>query len=161
MAGQVANGGTATGNALELALQLLNGANPKHPPSAIVLLSDGAANAGIDVLTVAHEAARDRIPIDTIALGTPYGTLSNPDPFGAPLPVPPDPQLMAQIAQLSHGRTYTAQSADELSAIYTHLGSELGSVTRSREITATFAIGGLVLLLLSMVSSTLWSSRLP
>ena len=42
----VPNGGTDTGDALQLALQLLQGSNRKHPPSAIVLLSDGAANAG-------------------------------------------------------------------------------------------------------------------
>ena len=46
---QIANGATATGDALQLALQLLHGGDKKHPPSAIVLLSDGAANAGVDV----------------------------------------------------------------------------------------------------------------
>ena len=88
---QTANGSTATGDALQLALQLLRGADKKHPPSAIVLLSDGAANAGLDVTTVAREAAQEKIPIDTVALGTPNGTLPSPDPFGPPVPVPPDP----------------------------------------------------------------------
>ena len=67
---------------------------PKHPPSAIVLLSDGAANAGVNVITVARQAAREKIPIYTVALGTPNGTLPNPEPFEPPVPVPPDPQLM-------------------------------------------------------------------
>ena len=49
---------------------------------------------------------------------------------------------MAQIAQLSGGRTFNAQSADELSSIYKHLGNQLGKVTRKREVTAEFAIGG-------------------
>src|SRR2546423_4938990 len=44
---QVANGGTDTGDALALALQLLRAASPHHPPAAIVLLSDGAANTGV------------------------------------------------------------------------------------------------------------------
>ncbi len=110
--GQVANGATATGDALALALQLLRGSDPKHPPSAIVLLSDGAANAGVNVTTVAEEAAREKIPIDTVALGTPNGVLQSPDPFTAPVAVPPDPQLMQQIAQLSGGRSFNAQSAD-------------------------------------------------
>jgi Ca-activated chloride channel family protein len=43
---ETADGATATGDALALALQLLHGTNPKHPPSAVVLLSDGAANTG-------------------------------------------------------------------------------------------------------------------
>ena len=161
MNGQSAGGGTATGDALELALRLLHGGAAKHPPSAIVLLSDGAANAGLDVSTVAREAARDKIPIDTVALGTPNGTLPNPDPFGPSMAVPPDPQLMAQIAQLSGGRSFNAQSAGELSSIYRRLGKQLGTVTRKREVTAEFAIGGFVLLLLAAVGSTRWSGHLP
>jgi Ca-activated chloride channel homolog len=159
--GQSANGATATGDALQLALQLLRGADAKHPPSAIVLLSDGAANAGVDVTTVAQEAAHDKIPIDTVALGTPDGTLPNPDPFGAPVAVPPDPQLMQQIAELSGGRFFNAQDAGTLSSIYKQLGHQLGSVTRKREVTVAFAVGGLAFLLFAAGTSTRWSGRLP
>jgi Ca-activated chloride channel family protein len=158
---QSAGGGTATGDALALALQLLGGGKAKHPPSAIVLLSDGDANQGQDPSSVARQAAHDRTPIYTVALGTPNGTLPNPDPFGPPVAVPPDPQLMAQIAQLSGGRSFNAQSADQLSSIYRRLGKQLGSVTRKREVTAAFAIGGLVLLLIAGLGSTRWSGRLP
>jgi Ca-activated chloride channel family protein len=158
---QTADGATATGDALALALALLHGSDSKHPPSAIVLLSDGAANQGADPATIARQAARDKIPIDTVALGTPNGTLANPDPYGPPVAVPPDPQLMQEIAQLSGGRTFNAQSASQLSSIYQHLGSSLGSVTRSREVTADFAAGGLVLLLLAALASVRWSGRLP
>jgi len=68
---------------------------------------------------------------------------------------------MAQIAGLSSGRTFNAQSADELSSIYNHLGSQLGKVTRKREVTAEFAVGGVVLLLLAAAGSANWSGRLP
>ena len=158
---QSAGGGTATGDALALALRLLHAGQTKHPPSAIVLLSDGAANAGEDVSTVARQAKTDKVPIYTVALGTPNGTLPNPDPFGPPVAVPPDPQLMAQIAQLSGGRSFDAQTADELGSIYRRLGTQLGTVTRKREVTAEFAVGGLVLLLLAAAGSTRWSGRLP
>jgi Ca-activated chloride channel family protein len=158
---QSANGSTATGDALQLALQLLRGADKKHPPSAIVLLSDGAANAGVDVTTIAREAAKDRIPIDTVALGTPNGVLPSPDPFQPPVAVPPDPQLMQEIAQLSGGRYFDAQTADELSSIYKGLGRQLGSVTRKHDVTAAFAIGGLAFLLIGVAGSTRWSGRLP
>jgi len=158
---QSADGGTDTGDALELALQLLRGGQANHPPAAIVLLSDGAANAGPDPVSVGRQAKRDRIPIYTVALGTPGGVLDNASPFGGPVPVPPDPQLMAQIAQVSGGRAFNAQSADQLSSIYRHLGSQLGSVSRKREITAVFALGGLVLLLLGAGVSVRSSGRLP
>lgn len=158
---QTANGSTATGDALQLALQLLRGADKKHPPSAIVLLSDGAANAGVDVGTVAREAAQDKIPIDTVALGTPNGVLPGQGPFAPPTAVPPDPQLMQEIAQLSGGRSFNAQSADELSSIYKSLGHQLGSKTRKRDVTAVFAIGAVAFLLLGAAGSTRFSGRLP
>lgn len=158
---QTADGATDTGDSLAMALQLLHGGRANHPPSAIVLLSDGAANQGQDPTTVARQAAREKIPIYTVALGTPNGTLPNPDPFGPPVTVPPDPQLMAQIAQLSRGRSFNAQSAGELSSIYKSLAQKLGTVTRKREVTADFALGGLVLLLFAALGSTRWSGRLP
>jgi Ca-activated chloride channel family protein len=159
--GQTAQGATDTGDALQLALTLLDGSNPKHAPAAIVLLSDGAANAGPDPVTVAREAARDRIPIYTVALGTPGGVLNSPNPLAPSVAVPPDPQLMARIARASGGRAFTAQSADELSSIYKHLGGELSTVARKREITVVFAIAGLVLLLGSAATSARVSGRLP
>jgi Ca-activated chloride channel family protein len=159
--GQTAGGGTDTGDALQLALQLLHGGAAHHPPAAIVLLSDGQANAGPDPVSVSRQARSDRIPIYTVALGTPSGTLPNPDPFAPAVSVPPDPQLMQQIAQVSGGRAFTAQSADELSSIYRGLGSRLGTVTRRRDITAPFAIAALVVLLVAAGASVRWWGRLP
>jgi Ca-activated chloride channel homolog len=158
---QSAGGGTDTGDALQLALQLLHSSDPKHPPAAIVLLSDGAANAGPDPVTLARAAGKARIPIYTVALGTPNGVLNNPDPFSPPVAVPPDPQLMQQIAQASGARAFNAQTAGQLSSIYKHLGSELGSVSRKREITVAFATAGLVLLVLAGASSARRFGRLP
>jgi Ca-activated chloride channel family protein len=159
--GQTAGGGTDTGDALALALQLLRGSDTKHPPSAIVLLSDGAANAGPSPVGVAHQARHDRIPIYTVALGTPSGTLSNPDPLAPPVPVPPDPALMRQIARISGARAFNAKSAGEVSSIYRSLGSQLGSVQRRHDITAVFAIAGAIALLGAAVTSVRFWGRLP
>jgi Ca-activated chloride channel family protein len=158
---QSADGGTDTGDALKLGLQLLQGSNPKHAPAAIVLLSDGAANAGPSPVTVARQAAQEHIPIYTVALGTPNGVIQSPNPYEPSVSVPPDPQLMAQIAHVSGARAFNAQSADRLSAIYKHLGSQLSTVSRKREITVVFAVAGLVLLLGGAVASVRSSGRLP
>lgn len=158
---QSADGSTDTGDALALALQLLHGGVRKHPPSAIVLLSDGAANAGVSPVAVAQQAKKDRIPIFTVALGTAHGTLPNPNPFSQPVPVPPDPALMRQIAEASGGRAFSAKSADQLSTIYRHLGSQLGGVKRERDETFAFVVGGGVLLLLAAGASARWSGLLP
>jgi Ca-activated chloride channel family protein len=157
---QTANGATATGDALSVALNLLHQASARTR-SAIVLLSDGAANAGQDPVAIAAKAAQQRIAIYTVALGTSSGSLPNPDPFGPPVSVPPDPQLMAQIARTSHGRSFTAQDAGGLVSIYKGLGTQLGSKTQQTDITVAFAAAGLALLLAAGVGSLRWSGRLP
>lgn len=156
----VANGGTNTGGALALALGILHGTSRAHPPSAIVLLSDGAANQGVSPLTVAAQAKREHIPIYTVALGTPNGMLDT-GPFSPPVPVPPDPQLMNQIAHTSGARAFDAQTTGQLSSIYTSLGRQLGSVEHRRDITAEFAAAGLVLLLGAGLVSGRWAGALP
>jgi Ca-activated chloride channel family protein len=140
---------------------MLRTAHTRNPAAAIVLLSDGAANLGPDPVGVARQAAGFRIPIYTVALGTAGGTIPNPDPFGSPLSVPPDPALMQEIATASHGRSFNAHSSDELNSIYNRLGTHLGSVIRKRDVTALFVVGGAVLLLLSLAAAARWSPKLP
>ena len=157
---QVANGGTATGPALQLALQLLRGGDRHHPPSAIVLLSDGAANVGVNPVIVAQQARRERIPIYTVALGTPNGTL-NTGPFSPPQPVPPDPELMREIAVESHARAFNAHTSDQLSSIYQSLGKQLSTIKRNRDITPDVALLAAALLLVAVGVSTRTAVRLP
>jgi Ca-activated chloride channel family protein len=157
---QQPGGGTATGPALQLALQLLDAANPKHGSAAIVLLSDGAANAGISPVTVAAQARREHVPIYTVALGTPGGVI-NAGPFFGLERVPPDPQLMAQIARTSGGRSFDAQTADHLNSIYQALGRKLSTVARSRDVTVYALILAALLLLVAGATSVRSTAPLP
>jgi Ca-activated chloride channel family protein len=161
--GQVADGATATGAALEVAIDALKNdkQNGKRPPSAIVLLSDGKTTVPPDPVPVARTAGQLKIPIYTVALGTRDATVPNPNPFGTPLLVAPDPETLRQIAEVSGGKAFTAEDSDSLKSIYKTLGSQLGTKTQKKQITATFAIGGLVLLLGAAVSSLRWAGRLP
>jgi Ca-activated chloride channel family protein len=161
--GQVADGATATGAALEVAIDALKNdkQNGKRPPSAIVLLSDGKTTVPPDPVPVARTAGQLKIPIYTVALGTRDATVPNPNPFGTPLLVAPDPQTLRQIAQVSGGKAFTAEDSDSLKSIYKTLGSQLGTKSQKKQITATFAIGGLVLLLGAAVSSLRSAGRLP
>jgi Ca-activated chloride channel homolog len=158
---QLAGGATATGDALQVALDLLRQGRDANLPAAIVLLSDGATTAGRDPVAVAREAGRDHVPIYTVALGSSDATVPNPDPFGAPLLVPPDPQTLRRISQASGARAFSAQSDEQLSTIYQHLGTQLGTRTRRHEITASFAIAGLLLLLGAAAASVRGAGRLP
>lgn len=161
--GQVADGATATGAALEVAIDALKNdkQNGKRPPSAIILLSDGKTTVPPDPVPIARTAGQLKIPIYTVALGTRDATVPNPNPFGTPLLVAPDPQTLRQIAQVSGGKAFTAEDSDSLKSIYKTLGSQLGTKTQKKQITASFAIGGLVLLLGAAVSSLRWAGRLP
>ncbi len=159
-----AAGGTATGNGIQAALQALREPNAKKPtPSAIVLLSDGKATSGIDPITQAQAAKKARIPIYTVALGTQSGSLTVSGPLGVPesVPVPPDPEALRQIAQTSGGRAFTAADSKKLSTVYGKLGSRIASHKEKREITAGFAGGALVLVLLAGLLSMRWFGRLP
>jgi Ca-activated chloride channel family protein len=65
------------------------------------------------------------------------------------------------IARSSGGRAFTAEDAGQLSSIYKSLGSKLGTQGQKREITATFALAGLALLIAAAASSLRISGRLP
>jgi Ca-activated chloride channel family protein len=159
---QTADGATATGDALDVALDTLRQAREggRRAPAAIVLLSDGKTTAGRDPVEVAAEAQRLRIPIFTVSLGTSAATVPNPG-FGPPLPAEPDPDTLARIAETSDGRAFTAEDDEELSAIYKALGSRLGTKKEHREVTGGFAMAGVVLLLGAATASVRWTGRLP
>jgi Ca-activated chloride channel family protein len=161
--GQVADGATATGDALQVAIEALRNdkQNGKRPPSAIVLLSDGKTTTGPEPVPIARSAGQLKIPIYTVALGTRDATVPNPNPFGTPLVVGPDPETLHQISEVSGGKAYTAEDSDRLNSIYKSLGSQLGTRKKLREVTSSFALGGIVLLLGAGLASLRWAGRLP
>jgi Ca-activated chloride channel family protein len=151
------SGGTATGDALAASLAMLDaqrGTGAKRPPGAIVLLSDGESTSGRDPVAVAEEARRAGVPVYTVALGTPAGTL----PDGQP--VPPDTASLRAIAERSGGEAFTAQDAGGLSAVYERLGSQVAMKEEPREITGAFAGGAIALLLAGGGLSLRWFRRL-
>ena len=153
-----ANGGTATGDALDSALRALGTRSDKSPPAAIVLLSDGATQSGRDPADVAREAATAGVPVYTVALGTADGQV---EAGGQVLPVPPDPEALREVATLSGGQTFAAEDGDALDQVYERLGSQIGTREEKREISAGFAAVGLLLLGGSLGASLRWRGRLP
>jgi Ca-activated chloride channel homolog len=154
------SGGTATGEALAASLDLVRrGATEgEQPPAAIVLISDGESTHGRDPLPVAREAADLGIPIYTVALGTPDGTVVGSD--GVSRPVPPDPETLQAIAEASGGRSYAVEDADRLEAVYERLGSQVATEKEPREVTAAFAGGALALVAGGALLSLHWFRRL-
>lgn len=159
-------GGTATGEALNGALQLLR--PPLEPgeeaaPAAVVLLSDGASTKGADPVAVAREAKRQGVPVYTVALGTESGTITVPRRDGRGgtrvLDVPPDVETMAEVARITGAQTFTAADAAQLSAVYEQLGSQVGTREEDDEVGWMFVGGALALLLAGMAASMAFLGR--
>jgi len=163
--GMTPSGGTATGNAIDTAVGVLNRApklNGKRPPAALVLLSDGASTRGRDPVAAAQAARKLHIPVYTVALGTSNGTITVPRRGGGTVTqrVPPDPASLAQIARASGGATFTAQTTAGLKQVYEKLGSQLSHRKEKHQITTAFAGGAAVLLLAGLGMSLGWFGRL-
>lgn len=159
------SGGTATGEALAVALGALarqTDEEGRRVPSAIILLSDGASVRGRPPTQIAQRAKDLKIPIYTVTLGTAAGTIqvTRSDGTVETRPVPPDPVESREVARISGGRAYTADTAKDLSAVYDELGSRIGYRDEQREITAAFSGGALVLLAGGALLSMHWFRRL-
>ena len=157
-------GGTAIGEALTTAVHALTTLprkEGKRPPGAIVLLSDGSSNVGPGPVEAARQAKADHIPVYTISLGTSHGTIPakrNGQTVSTPVPV--SSQELAEIAQASGGRAYTAADSAKANAVYAHLAVALGHKKVKREITADVAGGGLALLLVGGAMTLMWFGRI-
>jgi Ca-activated chloride channel family protein len=127
-------------------------------PVSILFLSDGAQTRGIlQPLEGAALAQDARIPVYTIALGTPEGVIDRgnfgggfgvPDDQGTQLiPVPPDPVTLRQIAEMTGGEF--------------KLSSSLGREPGESEVTFFFVALAAVLLLLAGGLATFLAPRLP
>ncbi len=163
--------GTAVGDGIGVAVHMLNTSlhqsgyvrkKGQYVPGAIVLLSDGAQNRGIlQPLQAAHIAKASGIRIYPVSLGTPNGKVTFG--FGAftnSVPVPPDPQTMSQIAAVTGGKSYTAQSASSVVQIYKTLGSSIGRTHKRVQVTSWFAAAVALMLLAAIGSAAFLGSRL-
>ena len=157
-------GGTAMGDALDIALTQIKNApklGRKRPPGSVILISDGAANVGVNPVIVAGQAKRKHVKIYTVSVGTPHGVAAIPhENREVPTPVPVDPTELAQIAQASGGHAYRAPDSATLSAIYSSLAKTLGHRQAEQRLTGFFAGGGLLLVALGLGASLLWFARL-
>ena len=148
------SGGTATGDALATSLEMVRTAGSKAP-GAIVLLSDGKATHGRDPLPVADEAKR---------LEASRSTPSRSAPPPARCPTATPCRRTRRRCERSPSARAAARSppteADALSAVYEKLGSEVATKKEKREVTAGFAGGAAILLLLGGGLSLRWFRRL-
>lgn len=153
---------TAIGDALYTALSAIQMApradDGSVAPGAIVMLSDGMNTAGRSPLQGAAEARKAEVPVYTIAYGTENGSV---DLDGKRERVPPDRELMRQIAENSGGVTFAAESAGDLSRVYENIRSEVGFEEVKKETTATWAGYGLAFAVLAALAAVSLGARWP
>lgn len=171
-------GGTAIGDALAAAVDLgqqavagsanitaaARSTSPTRGLVAILFLSDGAQRGGyyLRPLQGADRARTAGIPVYTVALGTPSGTLdSGSGVLGGNISVPPDPVTLRTIAERTGGKFFEARSTEGVNAAYANLGSKLGRKPAKTDVTYSFLAGAAGLLVLAGLLSAAWSPRLP
>jgi Ca-activated chloride channel family protein len=149
-------GGTALGDgvvgAVKQLVASLSAAGVRHDPghflpAAIVLESDGAQNRGtISPFEAAQIAKAAGVRIYGVALGKRTGVIREGQGYyQLKIPVPPDPNVVALLANDSGGKSYSATSAAQLDSIYRNLGTTIGRNPEKSEITSWFEIVAAIL----------------
>ena len=153
-------GGTAMGDALVLSLRaVLQGVqnDPDGPAARIVLLSDGDSTTGTSVDDAIAAAADAKVPVSTIAYGTPDGVVVS---GGRTYQVPVNTATLERIATGTGGAAYVAATAAELRSVYDDIGTQLAEDTAREDVADLAAGGALALLLLTALPSLAWFNRL-
>ena len=108
-----AKGGTASGDGLQAALDLIRRDGDEQPPAAVVLISDGKSTKGSDPVAVARDGG---VPVYTVALGTPDGTVV--DAEGTTHQATPDPETMSDLTETEKAALASMQHYDRWDSGY-------------------------------------------
>jgi Ca-activated chloride channel family protein len=156
-----ANGGTAIGEGLEVALDQLEdrpvNADGQAAPAIVVLLSDGMSTTGAPPDAAAERAQTMGIRVYTIGIG---------ERGAVPLvngrtPARLDETTLQNIAATTGGTYYYAPESDALTDVYQDLGSQVSWIEERTEVTALASGLGTLLMLIGGVLSLRWFGQLP
>ncbi len=169
--------GTAIGDAISdgvaVVVQTVGRAQPGLlRAGSVLMLSDGAqTGGGTSPAAAATTALSEGIPVDTIAIGTPRGLVTQPvrvADFRAHLtiPVPVDAVTLKAISQRSEGSFFQAGSPAQLAAlpkqltpVFDSLSAPIQASDRTQALTAAAGVAALVFILAGIVLSGLWFGR--
>ncbi|WP_229076615.1 VWA domain-containing protein [Actinoplanes sp. DH11] len=163
------------------------GPGTDYEADTIVVLTDGSNTTGVDPVTAAEEAAARRLRVYTIGFGTtepqqlvctadqvtgdsPFGGRQfnggsngggfNGGGFGGRGAREIDEEALTQVADLTGGRYFKAEDAEQLTDVLADLPSEFGLTKQNVEISVWFLLAGL-LLTASGAGLSLWWNRGP
>ncbi len=145
-----------------------------YAPDIIVLLTDGVSNVGPLPLDAAQQAADRGVRVYTIGFGTADGGIMNcgsgfqGDPFGGGqfggglgfggggFRRGIDEDTLKQIADMTGGKYYPAESASELQSVFRSLPTYLIAKHQTTEISVEFAAVGALLAAMAILLAFLW-----
>ena len=130
------------------------------PPARIVLMSDGETTVGRPDAAAVDAARAAGIAVSTIAFGTDEGFIEIPDD-PVPIPVPVNERALAEIADGTGGEFFEAATTDELTAIYTDIGSAVATEEARVLVGSWFAGRAMLLVLIAAALSLVFTNRLP
>lgn len=155
--------GTAIGDAIDASLDALTDVPPAPDgaavPAAIVLLSDGTTTMGTPNSSATKRAVDEAVPVSTIAFGTPNGTVTLPN--GQRVSVPVDAPSLEAIADQSGGNFYEASTQNQLTDVYSKIGSSIGYDEQQSSLTQWFVAMSFLTLVVASGLALAWSNRLP
>jgi Ca-activated chloride channel family protein len=128
-------------------------------PAAIVLLTDGENTTEPDPIAAAQIAAGQGVRVYTIGVGSAVGTTLTVNDFTVFTQL--NEPMLQQIASLTDGMYFNAQSEEDLREIYENLDVQVVIKPENTEITSVFTGISILLMLLGGVFSLVWFSRLP
>jgi Ca-activated chloride channel homolog len=125
----------------------------------IILLTDGENTQPPNPATAAQVAANRGVRIDTVGIGSAAGTTLTVGGFKVHTQL--DEAALQQVSQVTGGTYFSAGNAQDLTKVYADLASRLVVKPQLIELTALFAAGATLLLVLGAVASLAWLGRLP
>ena len=125
--------------------------------AVIILLTDGATNAGYDPVEAARIASEYGVKVYTVGFGSTRGSIVGFGGFQMRAQI--DEEALKKIADMTRGRYFHAASADELKAVYNVLSKQLIMETKEMEITSFFAAAAALIMLASAGLSLAWFGR--
>ena len=155
----------------------LSSSEPELSPHIIVLLTDGASNAGPYPLTAAAQAAARGISVYTIGYGTDSNqrTLDCGNGFerdfgfqgfgfgpqgggggGQDFRLQIDDETLKQVAEMTGGTYYYAASANELEDVFQSLPAFVVVSREKMEVSVFFVAFALIMIILAMFLSFRW-----
>jgi Ca-activated chloride channel family protein len=144
-------------------------------PHIIVLLTDGASNAGPLPISAAEQAVERHVRVFTIGFGTTNNSspmnCGDDDPFGGGGGFGPqfggtglgggfrreiDEETLTQIADMTGGKYYLAESADKLQEVFQNLPTYVIATRQTTEISVIFTAIAVLIAILAMTLAFLW-----